>query len=163
MEWVGTAANHPIGPAFNPYIFVLPFVCHRAAHAHVLSVRVTLYVNTASEYRVAFRCIDESRHDNMDVLYPPHGTFGRPYFRSLEPWNLWIYEISLASFGWLSMGRVPGWIDTQGGTIIYGELVCVWKLKEQRSIISIHQCRRKIPLQDILTCKFHRLRVHGSD
>ena len=62
---MGTAANHPIGPALKPYIFVPPFVCPRVAHAHVLDVRVALYVNTASEYRVAFRCIDESRHANM--------------------------------------------------------------------------------------------------
>ena len=62
---MGTAANHPIGPALKPYIVVPPFFRHRAAHAHVLDVHVTLYVNTASEYRVAFRCIDESRDANM--------------------------------------------------------------------------------------------------
>ena len=70
---MGTAAHYPIGPALKPYIFVPPFVCHHVAHAHVLDVRVTLYVNTASEYRVAFRC----RVDTLvcDVLYPPHETF----------------------------------------------------------------------------------------
>ena len=70
MEQVGTAANHPIGPALKLYIFVLPFVRHRAAHAHVLDVHVILYVNTASEYRVAFKCIDESRHVNMGRPIP---------------------------------------------------------------------------------------------
>ena len=44
MERVGTAVNHPIAPALKPYIFVPPFVRHRAAHAHVLDVHVTLYV-----------------------------------------------------------------------------------------------------------------------
>ena len=70
MERVGTAANHPIGPALKLHIFVPPFFRHRVAHAHVLNVRVALYVNTASEYRVAFRCIDESIHTNMGRPIP---------------------------------------------------------------------------------------------
>ena len=62
---MGTAANHPIGPALNPYIFVPPFFRHRAAHAHVLDVHVTLDVRTRlEEYRVAIKCRDESRHVN---------------------------------------------------------------------------------------------------
>ena len=70
---MGTAANHPIGPALKPYIFMSPFFRHRAAHAHVLDVHVTLYVNTVSEYRAAFKCIDESRHVNYGKdLDPPH-------------------------------------------------------------------------------------------
>ena len=67
---MGTAANHPIGPALKPYIFVPPFFRYRVAHAHVLDVHVTLYVNTASEYRVAFRCIDEIIHANMGRPIP---------------------------------------------------------------------------------------------
>ena len=63
-------ANHPIVIALEPCIFVIPFVRHRAAHAHVLSVHVTLYVNTASEYRVAFRCIGESRYANTGRPIP---------------------------------------------------------------------------------------------
>ena len=85
MERVGTATNHPIGPALKPYIFVPPFVRHRAAHAHVLDVHVTLYVNTALEYWVAFRFVDESRQLIWDVLYPPHETFWKD---PLGPWNL---------------------------------------------------------------------------
>ena len=65
-EW-GQRSYHPIGPALKRYIFVPPFVRHRAAHAHVLDVHVTLYViNTRlEEYRVAFKCKDEGRHVNM--------------------------------------------------------------------------------------------------
>ena len=67
---MGTAANHPIGPALKPYIFVPPIIRHRAAHAHALDVHVALYVNTALEYRVAFKCIDESRHVKMGRPIP---------------------------------------------------------------------------------------------
>ena len=41
---MGTAVNHPIGPALKPHILVPPFFRHRAAHAHVLGVHVTMYV-----------------------------------------------------------------------------------------------------------------------
>ena len=41
---MGTAVNHPIGPALKPHILVPPFVRLRAVHAHVLDVRVTLFV-----------------------------------------------------------------------------------------------------------------------
>ena len=62
---MGTAANHPIGPALKPYIFVPPIFRHRAAHAHVLDVHVTLDVRTRlEEYRVAIKRRDESRHVN---------------------------------------------------------------------------------------------------
>ena len=71
MERVGTAANHPIEPALKLCIFVPPFVRHRAAHAHVLDVHVTLYVKTRlEEYEVAFKCKDESRHVNMGRPIP---------------------------------------------------------------------------------------------
>ena len=65
MARVGTAANHPIGLALKPYIFAPLFVRHRAAHAHVLDVHVTLDVRTRlEEYRVTIKCRDESRHFN---------------------------------------------------------------------------------------------------
>ena len=58
-----TAANHPIGLTLKSYIFVLPFFRHRAVHAHVLDVHVTVDVRTRlEEYKVAIKCRDESRH-----------------------------------------------------------------------------------------------------
>ena len=51
--------------ALKQYIFMPPFVRHRAAHAHVLDVHVTLDVRTqVVEYWVAIKCRDESRHVN---------------------------------------------------------------------------------------------------
>ena len=41
---MGTAVNHPIGPALKPYILVPPFFRHRAVYAHVLDVHDTVYV-----------------------------------------------------------------------------------------------------------------------
>ena len=61
---MGTAVIASNCTALKPYTTVPPFVRHRAAHAHVFDVHVTLYVNTAPEYRVAFKWIDESRHVN---------------------------------------------------------------------------------------------------
>ena len=63
-EW-GQRPYHPIGPALKLYIFMPPFIRHRAAHAHVLDVHVTLDVRTQlEEYRVAIECKDESIHVN---------------------------------------------------------------------------------------------------
>ena len=42
-EW-GQRSYHLIGPALKPHILVPPFFRHRAAHAHVLGVHVTMYV-----------------------------------------------------------------------------------------------------------------------
>ena len=41
---MGTAVNHPTGPVLKPHILVPPFFRHRAVHAHVLDVHVTLFV-----------------------------------------------------------------------------------------------------------------------
>ena len=41
---MGTAVNHPIGPALKPHILVAPFFRHRAVYSHVLDVHVTVYV-----------------------------------------------------------------------------------------------------------------------
>ena len=61
------------------------------------------------------------------------------------------------------MGNVSRWMDKQGETVIYGDIgVCV-RVGKVAKCHSAHGCRRKIPLQDVLTCKFHRLRVYGSD
>ena len=61
----GKRSYHPIGPALKLYISVLPFVRHRAAHAHVLDVHVTLDVRTRlEEYRVTIKRRDESGHFN---------------------------------------------------------------------------------------------------
>ena len=71
----GQRSYHPIGPALRLYIFMPPFVRHCVAHAHVLDVHGTLDVRTqVVEYRVAVRCIDESRHVN----------YGKPYTLPME-------------------------------------------------------------------------------
>ena len=63
-----------------------PFVRHRAAHAHVLDVHVTLDVRTRlKEYRVAIKCRDESRHVNYGKTYTLPIKFWKD---PLGPWKL---------------------------------------------------------------------------
>ena len=65
-------------PALKLYIFVPPFVSHRAAHAHVLDVHGTLDVRTqVVEYRVAIKRRDESRHVNFGKPYTLPMKFGK--------------------------------------------------------------------------------------
>ena len=42
----------------------------------------------------------------------------------------WQLKVSPSGFGGLSLGKVSRWMDTQGKTIIYGELVCVGGLEK---------------------------------
>ena len=75
-----------IGPALKQYIFMPPFARHRAAHAHVLDVRVTLYVNTGSR-STGWHSNAKMRVDTLiwDALYPPHEILEKSPFRPLGP------------------------------------------------------------------------------
>ena len=55
------------------------------------------------------------------------------------------------------------WMDTRGETIISRELVHVGGLGNIRASFLPVDVVEKIPLEDMFTCKFHRLRVYGSD
>ena len=83
---MGTAANHLIGHALKPCIFVPPFVSPRAAHAHVLDVHVTLYVKHGSR-SIRWHSNVKMRVGALiwDALDPPHETFWKD---PLGPWNL---------------------------------------------------------------------------
>ena len=85
-EW-GQRSYHPIGPALKRYIFVPPFVRHRAAHAHVLDVHVTLYVIKHGSRSKGWHSDVRMRVDTLiwDVLDPPNETIWR---YPLGPWNL---------------------------------------------------------------------------
>ena len=79
---------------------------------------VTLYVNTALEYRVAFRCIDVSRHANMGrpILY-----FVFHYIRVLDNQKIFkvlsagrpLYERGFLYFPLNESGRLGHWIDAK--------------------------------------------------
>ena len=72
---MGTAANHPIGPALKPHILVPPFFRHRAVHAHVLDVHATMYV--ARLQSIGWHLDVYMSVDTLvwDVLFPTHETF----------------------------------------------------------------------------------------
>ena len=72
---MGTAVNHPIGPALKPHILVPPFFRYRAVHAHVLDVRVTLFVarvHSAGLHLNVWMSVDTLV---WDVPFPSHETF----------------------------------------------------------------------------------------